>query len=57
MLFRRSIYAVKDILEGEDFTHENIKFIRPGYGAEPRNYHKFLGTKATRTFQKRQQIE
>lgn len=46
-VFRRSIYAVKNIKEGEIFTRENIRCIRPGYGLHPRYYEKILGTKAT----------
>ncbi|MBW8308963.1 MAG: pseudaminic acid synthase [Candidatus Paracaedibacteraceae bacterium] len=47
MSFRRSIYAVKDIAEGEEFTKENIRIIRPGYGAAPKNFSQILGKKST----------
>lgn len=43
MVFRRSIYAVKDIARGEEFTNENIKIIRPGYGAPPKDLSLILG--------------
>lgn len=46
MVFRRSIYAVKDIAEGEEFTSDNIRIIRPGYGAAPKEMVNLLGTKA-----------
>ncbi len=45
-VFRRSVYAVRDIMKGEEFTKENIKVIRPGYGAKPKDYEKLLGNKA-----------
>lgn len=44
--FRRSIYVVKDIKAGEEFTRENIKVIRPGYGLEPKYFEKILGRKS-----------
>lgn len=44
MVFRRSIYAIKDIAIGEELTSDNIKIIRPGYGAEPKYYETLLGS-------------
>lgn len=48
MVFRRSIYAVRDIGAGEPFTSENLRIIRPGYGLAPRELPKVLGRKARR---------
>ena len=43
---RRSIYVIKNIKKGENFTFENIKSIRPSYGLHPKYLEKFLGKKA-----------
>lgn len=42
----RSLYIAKDIKEGELFTHDNIKAIRPGYGMHPKHLKNILNKKA-----------
>jgi pseudaminic acid synthase len=44
--FRRSLFAIEDIAEGEIFTEKNIRSIRPGYGLSPKYLHEILGKKA-----------
>lgn len=46
MVFRRSIFAVKDIAAGETFTEENTRIIRPGYGLKPKYITDVLGMRA-----------
>lgn len=47
-VFRRSIFAVRDISEGEKFSFENIRVIRPGYGISPKYWKDLIGKKAHR---------
>lgn len=45
-VFRRSIFAVKDIKAGERYTKDNIRVIRPGYGMKPKYFESIIGKKA-----------
>jgi N-acetylneuraminate synthase len=56
LLFKRSIYVVKDIAEGEKFTTENIRVIRPGDGMHPRYYETILKKTANKNYIKGQPL-
>ena len=46
MKFRRSLYAVRDIAEGEALSADNIRSIRPGFGLAPREHDRVIGRRA-----------
>ena len=46
--FRRSLYVVKDVREGESLTRDNVRSIRPGFGMAPRHLPHVLGKRAAR---------
>ena len=48
IMFRRSLFAAKDIRQGEVLTKENICIIRPGMGMKPKYYYEILGKFAKR---------
>ena len=50
--FSRSLFVVKDIKKGENFTEDNIKSIRPGYGLHPRYLNNILGKKVKTNIKK-----
>lgn len=55
-VFRRSIFAVEDICEGELFTEQNIRVIRPGYGIKPKYFKELLGTLSKRNIKRGEPI-
>lgn len=50
--FSRSLFVVKDVKEGEIFTEDNVKSIRPGFGMHTRYYSDILGKKARANIEK-----
>ena len=45
-VFRRSLFAVQDIKQGDLFTRGNMSCIRPGYGIKPKYLPDLLGERA-----------
>tara|TARA_B100001248_G_scaffold102868_1_gene76601 strand:- start:18252 stop:19319 length:1068 start_codon:yes stop_codon:yes gene_type:complete len=45
--FRRSLYFIKDLKEGEIIKEEHIKSIRPGYGLKPKYLKEIIGLTVT----------
>ncbi|WP_282787929.1 pseudaminic acid synthase [Flavobacterium croceum] len=50
--FSRSLYIAENIKEGEVFTEENLKSVRPGFGMHPKYLKNYLGTVATKSWNK-----
>jgi pseudaminic acid synthase len=45
LIFRRSLYIVKDLKAGDVLTKENVRAIRPGLGLPTKNLEQILGKK------------
>ena len=50
--FRRSLYIVRDIMEGEFFSLDNVRSIRPGYGMAPKHLESVIGRRASQDLRK-----
>ena len=48
----RSLFVVRDVKQGKEFTKENVKSIRPGFGLHPRYLFNIYGQKAKQNIKK-----
>jgi pseudaminic acid synthase len=46
IIFRRSLFAAKDIRKGETFSSDNVRCVRPGYGIKPKYMKDIIGKTA-----------
>lgn len=49
LVFRRSLFVVRDVARGEAFTPDNVRCIRPGFGLHSRHLAEVLGRRAARS--------
>lgn len=48
---KRSLFVSKSIKEGDEFTPENVRSVRPSYGLNTKYYNDIIGKKASRDIQ------
>ena len=51
-VFRRSLYFVKDVNQGDVLTKESVRRIRPGFGLEAKYYERAIGSKSLKAAKK-----
>jgi pseudaminic acid synthase len=52
LIFRRSLFIVEDVNEGEPLTDKNVRSIRPAYGLSPKYIQEIIGKKAARNIER-----
>jgi len=52
LVFRRSLYVVENMYEGDIFSMANVRAIRPGLGLPPKYLQKFLGKRINKQVKK-----
>jgi pseudaminic acid synthase len=50
--FRRSLFVVEDVKQGETFNTANVRSIRPGHGLHPRHLTEVVGKTAARSIKR-----
>lgn len=51
-VFRRSLFVVRDVRQGEAFSNENVRSIRPGHGLHTRHFEQIVGKRASRDIER-----
>ncbi len=51
-VFRRSLFVVQDVRQGEAFSEENVRSIRPGHGLHTRHLPQIVGKHASRDIER-----
>jgi len=51
-IFRRSLFVVQDLKQGQPFNDDNVHSIRPGHGLHTRHLREVMGKHATRDIEK-----
>jgi N-acetylneuraminate synthase len=49
LVFRRSLYVVKPLVEGQSLSPENVRTIRPGFGLPPKYLEVVMGKRVRRS--------
>lgn len=57
IVFRRSLFAVEDIKKGDNFSMDNVRSIRPGYGLPPKYIYDLSTMKSNRDIKTGEPIE
>lgn len=55
--FARSLFVAEDMGVGEEFTGQNIRSVRPGFGLHPKYLCEIIGKKASREIKKGEPLE
>ena len=50
--FRRSLFVVEDVKQGDAYSSQNIRWIRPAHGLHTRHLSEVLGCKAARNIER-----
>jgi N-acetylneuraminate synthase len=55
--YRRSLYVVADVPEGDELTAENVRAIRPGFGLAPKHRDAVIGRRAARRLERGEPLD